>query len=60
MNLNVSKAMANARLAMSEGAFQQVGGILSNAKNLVREEAQEKTKEEINYGKPKYSKCSNN
>jgi len=47
MNLNVSKAMANARLAMSEGAFQQVGGILSNAKNFVREEAQEKTKEEI-------------
>ena len=47
MNLNVSKAMADARRAMSEGAFQQVGGILSNAKNLVREEAQEKTKEEI-------------
>ena len=47
MNLNVSKAMADARRAMSEGAFQQAGGILSNAKNIVREEVQLKTKGEI-------------
>ncbi|MDA3790896.1 MAG: hypothetical protein PF503_20670 [Desulfobacula sp.] len=47
MNLNVSKAMADAREAMSEGAFQQAGGILSNAKNIVREEVQLKTKGEI-------------
>ena len=47
MNLNVTKTMANARNAMSEGAFQQAGGALSNAKNIVREAAQQKTAVEI-------------
>lgn len=47
MNLNVTKTMANARNVLSEGAFQQAGGVLSNAKNIVRETAQQKTAAEI-------------
>lgn len=47
MNLNVTKAMAAARKAMSEGAFQLAGGVLSDAKNIVREETQLKTTTEI-------------
>lgn len=47
MNLNVTIAMTNARKSMSEGAFQQAGGALSDAKNIVREETQLKTATEI-------------
>jgi len=47
MNLNVTKTMANARNVMSEGAFQQAGGVLSNAKSIVREAVQQKTTAEI-------------
>lgn len=47
MKLEVSRVMMNARQAMSDGAFQQVGSFLSDAMNLVREEAQSKTSSEI-------------
>lgn len=47
MNLDVTKTMANATEKMSEGAFQQAGSMLSQAKNLVREQAQEKSSPEI-------------
>ena len=47
MKLDVTKKMANAREKMSEGAFQQAGSALSQAKNIVREEAQQKSSPEI-------------
>jgi len=47
MKLDVTKTMANATEAMSEGAFQQAGSVLSQAKNSVREEAQRKSSPEI-------------
>jgi hypothetical protein len=47
MKLDVTKTMANATEAMSEGAFQQAGSLLSQAKNSVREEAQKKSSPEI-------------
>lgn len=47
MKLDVTKKMANAKETMSEGAFQQAGSALSQAKNIVREEAQKKTSPEI-------------
>lgn len=47
MKLDVTKTMANAKETMSEGAFQQAGSALSEAKNIVREEAQKKTSSEI-------------
>jgi hypothetical protein len=47
MNLNVTKIMANARIAMTENAFQQVGSVVSDAKNVAREEAQVKTSSEM-------------
>ena len=43
MKLDVTKTMANAAEKMSEGAFQQAGSMLSQAKNSVREEAQRKS-----------------
>jgi hypothetical protein len=39
--------MANAREKMSDGAFRQAGSALSDAKNLVREEAQDITSSAI-------------
>lgn len=47
MNLNVTKTMANARSVLSDGAFQQAGSALSEAKNIVREEVQQKTSSEL-------------
>jgi len=47
MNLNVAETMRHARNAMSDGAFQQAGSALSEAKNIVREEAQQKTSSQI-------------
>ncbi len=47
MNLGVTKAMANARNTMSDGAFQQTGSVLSKVKNIVREEMQKKTSSKI-------------
>lgn len=47
MNLNVSKIMANARSAMTEGAFQQAASLTSDAKNAVREELQRATSSAI-------------
>jgi len=47
MNLNVTQAMANARRVMTDGAFQQAAGLVSDAKNAVREEMQEKTSSKI-------------
>lgn len=43
MNINVTEAMAGARNTMTDGAFQEVGTVLTEAKNLVREESQQKT-----------------
>jgi hypothetical protein len=43
MNSKVINMMANARTAMTESAFQQVGSVLSEAKNNAREEAQRKS-----------------
>ena len=48
MNIKVTKTMANARSSMSEGAFQEAGSILSEAKNIVREEMQKETSSKIN------------
>jgi hypothetical protein len=42
MNLEVTKAMSNARAAMTEAAFQQAASAASDAKNAVREASQEK------------------
>ncbi len=47
MKINVANAMAKARNAMTDGAFQQVGSALAEAKHIVREEAQRKTSEEM-------------
>ena len=47
MKLNVTKVMANAKEAMSDDAFQKAASALSNAKKMVREEAQKKTSAEI-------------
>jgi hypothetical protein len=47
MKLDVTKTMANATETMSEGAFQQAGSALNQAKNMVREHAQRKTSSEI-------------
>ncbi len=47
MNINVTRTMANARSVMSEGAFQQAGTALSDAMNIVREAAQQKTSSEL-------------
>jgi hypothetical protein len=47
MKIEVTKIMINARNAMSEGAFQQAANVLSEVKNIVREEAQKKTSPEI-------------
>jgi hypothetical protein len=47
MKLDVTKTMANAEQTMTEGAFQQAGSVLSQAKNFVREEAQKKSSPEI-------------
>lgn len=47
MKLDVTKTMANATEKMSEGAFQQAGSMLSQARNIVREQAQEKSSPEI-------------
>jgi hypothetical protein len=47
MNLNVTKAMANARRAMTDGAFQQAASMVSDAKNVVREEMQRQTSSKI-------------
>jgi hypothetical protein len=47
MNLNVSRAMASARQAMTDGAFQQAASQVSDAKNGVREEMQRKTSPKI-------------
>ena len=47
MKLDVTKAMINAKEVMSDGVFQQVGSLLSDAKNIVREEAQKRTSLEI-------------
>lgn len=47
MNLNVTKTMANARSVLSDGAFQKAGSALSEAKNIVREEAQQQTSSEL-------------
>ncbi len=43
MNSSVIQMMATARSAMTESAFQQVGSVLSKAKNDAREEAQRKS-----------------
>jgi hypothetical protein len=43
MNLNVTKTMVNARHVMTDGAFQQAASLVSDAKNVVREEMQRKT-----------------
>ena len=42
MNLNVAKTMAKARNSLTEGAFQEAGSVLTEAKHIVREEAQKK------------------
>lgn len=47
MKLDVAKTMATAKETMSEGAFQQAGSALSEAKNIVREEFQKRTSSEI-------------
>jgi hypothetical protein len=47
MNLNVAQTMANARRTMTDGAFQQAASMVSDAKNVVREEMQRKTSAEI-------------
>lgn len=47
MNLNVTRTMANARRAMTDGAFQQAASLVSDAKNAVREELQRKTYSQI-------------
>ena len=47
MNLMVTRTMANVRSAMTESAFQQVGSVVSEAKNAAREEAQVKTSSEM-------------
>lgn len=47
MKLDVTKTMANAIKMMSEGAFQQAGSALNEARNIVREEAQKKTSSDI-------------
>lgn len=47
MDLGATKAMANAIETMTDGAFQQAGSVLSDAKNLVREEVQKRTSSEI-------------
>jgi hypothetical protein len=43
MNSKVIDMMDGARNAMTESAFQQVGSVLSEAKNCVREESQRKS-----------------
>jgi hypothetical protein len=47
MNLNVTKVMADARRAMTDGAFQQAASLVSDAKNVVREEMQRKTSSKV-------------
>lgn len=47
MDINVTKAMANARTQMQEGAFQQAGSTINQAKNRVRETIQKKTASNI-------------
>jgi hypothetical protein len=47
MNLNVVQTMANARHAMTDGAFQQAASMVSDAKSVVREEMQRKTSSAI-------------
>lgn len=47
MILDAIKAMDDAKEAMSDGAFQQAGTALSDAKNIVREEAQKRTSDDI-------------
>lgn len=47
MRLGVSELMANATESMSDGAFQQAASALSDAMNMVREEAQKRTAAEI-------------
>jgi hypothetical protein len=42
MNLAVTKAMSDARVAMTEAAFQQAASAASDAKSAVREASQEK------------------
>ena len=43
MRLGVTEVMANAIATLSEGAFQQAGSALSDAQNVVREEAQKRS-----------------
>jgi hypothetical protein len=47
MYLNVANTMANARREMTDGAFQQAASMVSDAKNVVREEMQRRTASEI-------------
>jgi hypothetical protein len=47
MNYDVIETMANARNTMTESAFQQAGSVLSEAKNYAREEAQQKSSEDV-------------
>lgn len=47
MNLNVANAMADARTAMTENAFQQAASAASDARSAVREESQARTATEI-------------
>jgi hypothetical protein len=47
MNLNVTLAMADARRAMTDGAFQQAASLVSDAKSVVREEMQRQTAAQI-------------
>ena len=47
MKLDVTRVMKNAKETISDGAFQQAGSALSEAKNIVREEAQKRTSSEI-------------
>ncbi len=47
MKLQITKSMSNALTAMSEGAFQQAGSLLSDAKNAIREAMQQETSPKI-------------
>ena len=47
MKLNVTEVMAKAKEVLSDEAFQKAGSALSEAKNIVREEAQKRTLAEI-------------
>lgn len=47
MNFDVTSSMAEARGALSEGAFQKAGSVINEVKNEVREAVQQKTASEI-------------